>query len=145
MWLYYGFFWQILLSYCKFLMPRPLKWGILGARTIILFGVIHNFFLCMVRIFMNQTLIQEHNDKNDHSRTISPHCNECLDPDKWSVRVQIPIQGHVWAQIVSHYSKRLSIVSNFLTKQTKKKVKYFFLCKISTRYNQIQVGLVTFD
>ena len=29
-------FWSILISYCKFFMPRPLKWGILGARTIIL-------------------------------------------------------------------------------------------------------------
>ena len=25
LWLYYDFFWQILISYCKFLMPRPLK------------------------------------------------------------------------------------------------------------------------
>ena len=37
-------------------MPRPLKWGILGAGTIILSGDIHNFILCMVRIFMNQTI-----------------------------------------------------------------------------------------
>ena len=37
-------------------MQRPLKWGILGAGTIILSGDIHNFILCMVRIFMNQTL-----------------------------------------------------------------------------------------
>ena len=37
-------------------MARPLKWGILGAGTIILSGDIHNFILCMVRIFMNQTL-----------------------------------------------------------------------------------------
>ena len=81
-------------------------------------------------------------DKNDPSRTISSHCLKCLDPDKWSV--QIPIQGHFSAQIVSHYSKRLSIVSNFLTKQTTKiKVKYFFLCKISTSYIQILVALVT--
>ena len=29
-------FWQILVSYSKFFMPRPLKWGILGACTIIL-------------------------------------------------------------------------------------------------------------
>lgn len=88
-------------------------------------------------------IIQEHNDKNDPSRTISPHCVKCLDPDKWSV--QIPIQGLVSARIVSHYSKRLNIVSNFLTKQTtKKKVKYFFLCKISTSYIQILVALVTF-
>ena len=29
-------FWQILISYCKFLMPRPLKWTIPGAHTIIL-------------------------------------------------------------------------------------------------------------
>ena len=34
LWLYYDFFWQILISYCKFLMPRPLKWSILGAHTI---------------------------------------------------------------------------------------------------------------
>ena len=32
-----AFFWQILLSYCKFIMPRPLKWGILGIGTIILY------------------------------------------------------------------------------------------------------------
>ena len=32
-------FWQILISYCKFLMPRPLKWCILG--TIILSKNIH--------------------------------------------------------------------------------------------------------
>ena len=37
-------------------MPRPLKWGILGARTIILFGDIYNYILCMVQIFMKQTL-----------------------------------------------------------------------------------------
>ena len=34
-------FWQILISYCKFLMPRPLKWSILGAHTIILSKNIH--------------------------------------------------------------------------------------------------------
>ena len=34
-------FWQILISYCKFLMPRPLKWGILGACIIILSQDIH--------------------------------------------------------------------------------------------------------
>ena len=51
-------FWQILLSYCKFLIPRPLKWGILGAGIIILSGDIHNFILCMVRIFMNRTLVK---------------------------------------------------------------------------------------
>ena len=34
-------FWQILISYWKFLMPRPLKWGILGASTIILSKDIH--------------------------------------------------------------------------------------------------------
>ena len=28
--------WQILIQYWKFLMPRPLKWGIIGASTIIL-------------------------------------------------------------------------------------------------------------
>ena len=75
-------------------------------------------------------------DENNPSRTISPHCVKCLYPDKWYV--QIPIQGLVSARIVSHYSKRLIIVSNFLTKPTtKKKVKYFFLCKISTSYIQI--------
>ena len=32
-----GSFWQIIISYCKFLMPRPLKWGIVVvASTIIL-------------------------------------------------------------------------------------------------------------
>ena len=34
-------FWQILISYCKFLMPRPLKWSILGAHTKILSKNIH--------------------------------------------------------------------------------------------------------
>ena len=34
-------FWQILISYCKFLMPRPLKWSILGAHTILLSKNIH--------------------------------------------------------------------------------------------------------
>ena len=33
------------------------QWGILGAGTIILSGGIHNYILCMVRIFMNQTLL----------------------------------------------------------------------------------------
>ena len=36
LWLYYDFFGQILVSYCKFFMPSPLKWSILGAHTIIL-------------------------------------------------------------------------------------------------------------
>ena len=48
-------------------MPRPLKWGILGAGTIILPGDIHNFILCMVRIFMNQTLLGVNiHVQNDH-------------------------------------------------------------------------------
>ena len=34
-------FWQILVSYCKFPMPRPLKWNLLGAHTIILSKNIH--------------------------------------------------------------------------------------------------------
>ena len=51
------FFLQILLSYSKLLMLRPLKWVILGAGTIILSGDIQNYILCMVRIFINQTLI----------------------------------------------------------------------------------------
>ena len=34
-------FWQILISYSKFLMPRPLKLDTLGAYTIILFTKIH--------------------------------------------------------------------------------------------------------
>ena len=34
-------FWQILISYCKFLMSRSLKWSILGAHTIILAKNIH--------------------------------------------------------------------------------------------------------
>ena len=41
LWLYYDIFWQILISYFKFLMPRPLKWSILGAHTIILSKNIH--------------------------------------------------------------------------------------------------------
>ena len=35
------FFWQTLISYCKFLMPRPLKWSIQGAHTIISSKNIH--------------------------------------------------------------------------------------------------------
>ena len=34
-------FWQILISNCKFLMPRPLKWSLLGAHTMILSKIIH--------------------------------------------------------------------------------------------------------
>ena len=49
------FFWQILLQYRKFLMPRPLKRGILGASTIFLSKDIY-MLLCVVRIFMKQTL-----------------------------------------------------------------------------------------
>ena len=49
-------FWQILTSNCKFLVPRPLKWGILGVGKIILSKDIHNYILCVVRIFINQTL-----------------------------------------------------------------------------------------
>ena len=30
LWLYYRFFWGILFSYCKFAMPKALKWDILG-------------------------------------------------------------------------------------------------------------------
>ena len=41
------FFWQILIQYCKFLMPRPLKRGILGASTVILFKDIDNYaYMC---------------------------------------------------------------------------------------------------
>ena len=40
-------FWQILIQYCKFLMPRPLKWGILGASTILLSKDIDEYaFMC---------------------------------------------------------------------------------------------------
>ena len=49
MWLYYGFL-------GKFLMPKPLKWGILGAGTRIQSKDIHNYILCVVRILMKQTL-----------------------------------------------------------------------------------------
>ena len=49
--------------------------------------------------------IQKHSDKNDPSRTTSPYCVKCLDPDKRSA--QIPIQGHFSTLIVSHYSKRV--------------------------------------
>ena len=39
--------WQILTQYCKFLMPRPLKRGILGASTIILSKDIDKYaFMC---------------------------------------------------------------------------------------------------
>ena len=69
-------FWQILLSYFKFLMPRPFKWGILGAGTIILSGDIHNHILCMFRFFMNQSLIVYnfvlvHNKSNEQNVTKS--------------------------------------------------------------------------
>ena len=40
-------------------MPRPKKWGILGASTIILFKDIDKYVLCVVRIFMKQTLIEK--------------------------------------------------------------------------------------
>ena len=40
-------FWQILIQYCKFLMPRPFKQGILGASTTILSNVIDKYaFMC---------------------------------------------------------------------------------------------------
>ena len=40
-------FWQILIQYCKFLMPRPLKRGILGASKIILSKDIDKYeFMC---------------------------------------------------------------------------------------------------
>ena len=35
------FYLQILISFCKFLMSKPLKWGILGDSTIIIFKVTH--------------------------------------------------------------------------------------------------------
>ena len=38
-------------------MPKPLKWGVLGAGTRILSKDIHNYILCVVRIFMKQTLL----------------------------------------------------------------------------------------
>ena len=42
LWLYIlGLFRQIIISFCKFLMPRPLKWCILGVNIIILSKVIH--------------------------------------------------------------------------------------------------------
>ena len=49
-------FGQIRISYYKFLMPKPLKWGILGAGTRIQSKDIHNYNLCLVRILMKQTL-----------------------------------------------------------------------------------------
>ena len=40
-------FGQILIQYCKFLMPRPLKRGIIGASTIILSKDINKYaFMC---------------------------------------------------------------------------------------------------
>ena len=40
-------FWQILIQYCKFLMPRCLKRGIIGASTIILSKDINKYaFMC---------------------------------------------------------------------------------------------------
>ena len=52
-------FWLILISYWEFLMPRSLKWSILGDQTILLSKNIHKVTktLCVVRIFMNQTLV----------------------------------------------------------------------------------------
>ena len=55
--------WQILIWYCKFLMPRPVKWGMLGASTIILskdidkyaFMCGSNFYETDVRVVDNQT------------------------------------------------------------------------------------------
>ena len=41
LWLYYDFFWQSLISYCKFLIPRPLKWSIPGDHKIISSKKIH--------------------------------------------------------------------------------------------------------
>ena len=41
-------------------MPRPLKRGVLGASTIIQGQLLINMLLCVVRIFMNQTLGQYH-------------------------------------------------------------------------------------
>ena len=41
LWLLLSFFWYILISYRKAIMPRSLKWGILGASTIILSENIH--------------------------------------------------------------------------------------------------------
>jgi hypothetical protein len=40
-------FWQILAQYCKVLMPRPIKRGILGASTLILSKDIDKYaFMC---------------------------------------------------------------------------------------------------
>ena len=40
-------FWQILIQYCKFLMPRPLRWGIPDPSTIILSKDIDKYaFMC---------------------------------------------------------------------------------------------------
>ena len=47
-------FWQILTQYFKFLMPRPLKRGILGA---FIKKILINMLLCVVRILMKQTLL----------------------------------------------------------------------------------------
>ena len=41
LWLYVWCFYQILISYCKFFMSRPLKWGIVGACIIIISKDIH--------------------------------------------------------------------------------------------------------
>ena len=43
LWLYYCFFLRILISCSKFFMPRPLKWGILGAHTLILSKDTHKY------------------------------------------------------------------------------------------------------
>ena len=49
-------FWQIRILYCKFLLPKPLKWGILGTGTRIQSKDIHNYNLCLVQILLKQTL-----------------------------------------------------------------------------------------
>ena len=55
-------FWQILIQYCKFLMPRPLKWGILGASTIILSKDIDKYaFMCGSNFYESDVSLQNEN------------------------------------------------------------------------------------
>ena len=60
-------FWQILILFCKFLMPRPLKWSIQGAHTIISSKNIHKVtntdylwfeFLWIRRYFFTWTIVK---------------------------------------------------------------------------------------
>ena len=51
-------FWQILTQYCKFLKPRPLKQGILGASAIILSKDYDKYaFMCGSNFYESDVII----------------------------------------------------------------------------------------